>query len=598
MPVQEGLMKYLTCVVGSVVCVGMPALAQDILDDFQKTGNVGVLGADGDVERPPTGGEYLYVSTAGGASGTGSLVGVGGSGIATNGSVLTSKTFNASAGDQVVFSFNYVTSDGSGFADYSWARLLDTKSNASNDVILYTARTTTGGATVPGFSMPAPNAKLDPASSPITAGAPIWSPLGSSSGTCYSTGCGYTGWTRATYEVDKDSEYQLQFGVTNWTDTAYDSGMAIKNLTPAFKPVKTPVAKVENKESLGDVSLFGDNLGFDPSKPTVVVTHGWQDSGFFDKTVYTGGFSNIDFSRKMYDAVKFRENKPDPEDYNVIMVSWEDAFTDAFGTAQASAVLEPLAKAAGLKLATDLDVLFGDGYKEPIHFIGHSLGSVLNNRAVETLTRRNYTIDQVTVLDAPLIGTTVNRTDFKALTSNKAVTYVDNYYGAFSPVLQNSAFGLKIKGTEEDGGYFYDTDHTGVWERYSQTVNGAPLADGGFLYSAALEDQGLFSQRPGAEVAKPVFDFVPADMTSLLELNAVFDTKTTTASVFEGSDGYILLGFEKMFGAEALSFDFELVNAGDGDMFEFALNNVLQDVFVGSLFGEGIQKMFIDLTQM
>ena len=82
-------------------------------------GNYGTLGADGVVTAPPTGPLYGYVSTNGGIHGAGQISGVGGS----NGSSFQSDPFAAGVGDTLRFVFNYVTSDGSGFADYGWAEL-------------------------------------------------------------------------------------------------------------------------------------------------------------------------------------------------------------------------------------------------------------------------------------------------------------------------------------------------------------------------------------------------------------------------------------------------------------------------------------------
>ena len=195
------------------------------------TGNCGTLGADGVVTLAPGGGsQYGWVSTNSAPSNSGL-----GLGSETNGSVLHSSLFSASAGDDLVFNFNYVTSDGAGYIEYAWARLLD---SASTEVaLLFTARTTPGGNTVPGFGMPAITATIDPALVTIIPGGPSWSPLGGSSGDCYSTGCGYTGWVESTYEIALAGNYILEFGVVNWLDTAYDTGMAFDGITVGGDPI-------------------------------------------------------------------------------------------------------------------------------------------------------------------------------------------------------------------------------------------------------------------------------------------------------------------------------------------------------------------------
>lgn len=217
-----------TLVAASVIGIATESKAIS-LTGWSGVGNFGTSGADGVVTLSPFGDtQYGWVSTAGGVNGVG-LPGVGGSGSPTNGSVVNSPVFSANAGDTLEFFFNYVTSDGAGFADYGWAQLLDAALNPV--ALLFTARTTPGGDTVPGFSMPTPAATLTPASIPIIGGAPTWSPLGASSGTCFDTGCGYTGWVQASYNILSSGNYILQLGTVNWNDGLFQSGLAFDGAT-------------------------------------------------------------------------------------------------------------------------------------------------------------------------------------------------------------------------------------------------------------------------------------------------------------------------------------------------------------------------------
>jgi hypothetical protein len=204
-------------------------------------GNCGTLGADGVVTAPPGGVNYQYVSTYQGEDGVGSLPGVGGVGTPTNGSVYTTSLFSAVAGDPLSFYFNYITSDGAGYADYAWAQLLN--ADLSVAALLFTARTRDdGGNTVPGFGMPpiAAGVTLNPAATPIIDGGPEWSPLGGYSGACFAgvgNGCGYTGWIQSMFNIAAAGDYYLQFGVTNWDDEIYHSGMAWAGTTVAGVPI-------------------------------------------------------------------------------------------------------------------------------------------------------------------------------------------------------------------------------------------------------------------------------------------------------------------------------------------------------------------------
>ncbi|WP_052761171.1 NF038132 family protein [Sedimenticola thiotaurini] len=201
------------------------------------TGNCGTLGADGDVTTSPEGGDYGWVSTDNGASSLGNDdLNIGEE---TNGSLLRSGVFSANAGDDLEFYFNYVTSDGTeSYVEYGWARLLDAALNPV--ALLFTARTNPVGSAVPGFDLPPIEATIDPAVVNISGAAPTWSPLGDDSGECYGDGCGYSGWVQSLYTIPNAGNYILEFGVINWGDTAYNTGMAFDGITIAGTSIEDP----------------------------------------------------------------------------------------------------------------------------------------------------------------------------------------------------------------------------------------------------------------------------------------------------------------------------------------------------------------------
>jgi hypothetical protein len=216
------------------------ASASSIPAGWTCAGNCGSLGADGVVTLSPTGNSsYQFVSTFGGTTGVGALPS-GRLGSETNGSTLATPVFSATAGTNLNFFFNYVTSDGAGFSDYAWAALFDSSNNPVS--LLFTARTELTGTIVPGTGMPPPNATLTPASVPIIPGLTTWSPLGSSSGACFidtSNGCGYTGWVDSNYTIPTAGNYYLEIGVTNWIDSQFDSGLALDGVTVGGVPIPT-----------------------------------------------------------------------------------------------------------------------------------------------------------------------------------------------------------------------------------------------------------------------------------------------------------------------------------------------------------------------
>lgn len=229
-------------------------------------GVAGTLGPNGVVTAPPAAAgssNYIYITTAG-SNYTGAGLGIGSE---HNGTALTTLSFSAEAGDTLSYFFNYVTSDGSSYTEYAYAALNDISGSGANNKLIFTARTTPNGDTVPGFGLPAiaDGVTLVPENSAIIAGGPIWSPLGEYSGDCFNSGCGYTGWIQSLYTIEETGIYSLTFGVVNWTDSLYDTGLAIAGLkingeiivTPdPIPPVPVPAGGLLLISGLGAVAAF------------------------------------------------------------------------------------------------------------------------------------------------------------------------------------------------------------------------------------------------------------------------------------------------------------------------------------------------------
>ncbi len=208
-------------------------------------GTCGTDTANGDVTLPPGFSSYNYVTTANGPMGGGTLPSVFGSAgvTSTNGSTFTTDAFTASASELINFNFNYVTSDGSSsYPDYAWAGLMST--DGGTNYLIFSAQTQPTGNTVPGETMPAlaPGTALVPATSAImpgagTDGGPFWAELGNYSGSCYDPGCGLTGWIESQFSGEAAGSYTLEFGVSNATDTLYDSGLAFAGVEVGGQPV-------------------------------------------------------------------------------------------------------------------------------------------------------------------------------------------------------------------------------------------------------------------------------------------------------------------------------------------------------------------------
>ena len=216
-------MKYMA-IAAAMAGLSGPGLAQCI-------GNCGTGMPNGVVTASPAGATYNYVATGGGEFG----VGLGES-LDRTGSQFTTASFTAAAGETLQLYFNYITSDGGSFFDYAYVQLLG--GGTAAPVTLFTARTSRDFDTVPGAGLPlAPGVTLDPLSTAIIGGAPVWDKLGVDSGACFDTGCGYTDWIKMTYDLTKAGTYQLRFGVVNWNALDFQSGLAWNGAAIGDRPI-------------------------------------------------------------------------------------------------------------------------------------------------------------------------------------------------------------------------------------------------------------------------------------------------------------------------------------------------------------------------
>ena len=236
---------------GAATWSGTGALSL-IAGDYQGSPDDRTLGAS------PTGNPLFgVVGTSGGVTGVSPLsLNSDASGFnQTNGSTAVSSTFSALASDRLTLHFNYVTTDGRGYDDYAWARLVSASTNQTT-AWLFTARSANApdgdgtGDYVPGKVLSEqvgfkdldshdPNRQL---AAVLNNGQPVigmpggsntnWAPLGltesGSYGWCWDTGsgCGSTGWIRSDYTFAAGGSYYLEVGVINWGDELFDSALA------------------------------------------------------------------------------------------------------------------------------------------------------------------------------------------------------------------------------------------------------------------------------------------------------------------------------------------------------------------------------------
>jgi hypothetical protein len=342
-------------------------------------------------------------------------------------------------------------------------------------------------------------------------------------------------------------------------------------------------------QSLGRTNLFGDAANFDRNRPTVVLTHGRQPG-----LTYTGG-DGVAFLDEMYSSLNtaYNQDADSSNDINILQFTWERAFVKA----DLATLKEPLpyAQDAGVSLGVQLLQLLGNDFSEylsPIHFIGHSYGSVVNVAAARLLGRNDVDVTHMTVLDAPT-QYTVPTSLFTKIGASSSVDYLENYYGT-----ARLAFGEKIPGAQLDGGYSYNTDHEGVWKDYKDTIGQTGCSSsGGFVYSAALGEAGCFAARPGQNVNGYSFPSIDAILESRSLQHALFDVGNSTVTVSTGSDGFATFDLTVPTDVDTFGMDLAFLDVGDGDWFEVQYGGVLLGAFQGTNFGTTSQPLLFDFSQ-
>jgi len=187
---------------------------------------------------------------------------------------------------------------------------------------------------------------------------------------------------------------------------------------PVLKPYQLQLRVLDQSCSDYDSTQPDPNISsIDSSKPTIVLTHGWNPNypglvtadGKVPPSVCTVGSQLLEHGYG--------------NGANIIWWNWLDE-------ARSKSPVEPSKEAwrQGALLADALYVQLGTDYDHEIHFIGHSLGARVNKVAVDDLQSaydwRNF---HVTILDAAEIGDLAREAD----PIPKRAAWIDNYATAF-----------------------------------------------------------------------------------------------------------------------------------------------------------------------
>lgn len=363
-------------------------------------------------------------------------------------------------------------------------------------------------------------------------------------------------------------------------------GMQFVSLESATLSLPPVISSLPPTLAPSPIRIQGNIRNFDNSKPTVVITHGWQPGETDDPLWVTRMGADI------------RKALPDSSDVNIIEAYWDGAKTHGPTPSELRSAAAQVGY-QGAVLAAHLRGL-SDSFEAGIQFIGHSLGSHVNAYATRSLTDGGYNVDQFTILDRPFgtgvpvdsifpIGGDVDGDMFRTLLVRGGVTWVDNYYGndAYFP----PAVGAKFRPEVTALNVLYDgADHSDVHERYKATIGTLEPcgSGGGFACSIAIASQLRLEEEkwnPGVVRRRPSGDPVIIDPIDWLTFNCIINNFAHSADCTEGSPAFLWKeDFVLAAGSEYLTFDFKWISLGDGDWMSVFFDDTLLYQFMGTAF--------------
>jgi hypothetical protein len=441
------------------------------------------------------------------------------------------------------------------------------------------------------------------------------------------------------------SQITIVFSVTDLGDSIYDTTVFLDNfrfLTEYVDPPRLNPPGVKAVIPEGTIS---------PAKPTVVLTHGLSPAGDFAGAPDTLWIGTLE--KQAAGLIKAETAGA----VNIIHYVWENAFQAGYtGTLSESTynAAQAYAHDAGENLAKELlkPEYLGPSYNGKIHFIGHSLGSIVNAYAARAFLEKatNVKSAQFTALDRPdHVKTNISGcnafpgckgygSDFFGETFRELQTkpgrdlnlVIDNYYSKAGGGLGDRTSGLNVYNHEElinpsaVGRAIFSSEgasgnHSGVQQWYRWTINpnglyplstvcnsqtgelvGLPLnfdasldpCNKGWKGSIVRTNSPTLATEniPGTTIKA---DIVLREFKSngCLLTTSILGTLGITCSEPSSPSGIAEIDIPQS--AKALSFKYRFTNTGDGDYVAVYLDNVLIWTFAGSS-DRGEREEFIE----
>jgi pimeloyl-ACP methyl ester carboxylesterase len=220
---------------------------------------------------------------------------------------------------------------------------------------------------------------------------------------------------------------------------------------PTLVPTnRTPTSAEIGSQTNGILRLFTNGtftnvFTLDPSKMTIVLTHGWNSSSDAWPLNMASNFVAAGISA------------------NIVAWDWRyDATSDVSITGARTVLLRTPAQ--GYALGTNLFQNLGAGYSQAIHFIGHSFGTEVNAAAANYLEANGYSwaniqmtlLDEAEIANLTKISSAILNLDWiKPLPNNFA--WSDNYISLVGD-LQDNANSVNTILTEGQPSIFYTSE--------------------------------------------------------------------------------------------------------------------------------------------
>jgi pimeloyl-ACP methyl ester carboxylesterase len=285
--------------------------------------------------------------------------------------------------------------------------------------------------------------------------------------------------------------------------------------TVATSPYTPPTSLVTPNSSFMEVFKHGSfqtGVALDPTKATVVLTPGFNDTpSSWAKQVAAAYGSNL-------------------SNLNVVAWNWS---ADAGNLSQPWTLGQATSRAPneGTALGQTLTSSLGANYNLPIHFIGHSLGTLVNAEAAQVFDGNTHdnTNTQLTLFDDAEVANLFalgQASTWAAPLPSTSVGRIDNYVTAFGDLHPN-AQAVNVLLTQSTDNGFPTSQDLHAYHNYPPQyyVNTEQLAGGGSGgYDWAIENPGSSSSFPaGSYYVQSTNPLTPMVLSQVSQTDATAD---------------------------------------------------------------------------